>query len=61
MGEVNRLDNEELVPAMINSRITFIPAKNEMMETVHPVKIPLKCLCQPDVALVEKDLLQRPL
>ena len=41
------------VPATINSKITFIPAKNDIMEIVQPVKIPLKCLCQ-------LDLLQRP-
>ena len=60
-GEVNWSDNEEMMPAMINSRITFIPVKNRIMDTVHPVKIPLKCLCQSDVASVEKDLLKRPL
>ena len=56
IGEENWLDNVELMPAIINSRITFIPAKNKMMDIVNPLKIPLKCLCQPDVALVEDNL-----
>ena len=60
-GVVNWLDNEELMPVMINSWITLIPAKNKIMDTVHPVKILLRCLFQPDFALMKKDLLQGPL
>ena len=36
-------------------------SKYKLTDTVNPVKIPPKCLCQPDVALNKKDLLQRPL
>ena len=32
--EENWLGNEESMLAMINSRMTFIPPKNEMMDTV---------------------------
>ena len=49
------------VSTTINSKITFIPAKNNIMETVQPVKIPLECLCQLDGAVGENDLLQRPI
>ena len=44
-GEENSLDNEESVLAMINSRKTFVPPKTKNMDTVHPVKVPLKRLC----------------
>ena len=44
------------VPATINSKITFISAKNNIMETVHPVKTSLKCLSQLDGAVGENDL-----
>ena len=50
---------EMSIPADINSKITFIPAKNNIIETVQPVKIPLKCWYQLDGAMGEKDLLQR--
>ena len=44
-----------------NSKITFISAKNIIIETVQPVKIPLKCWCQQDGGMGGKDLLQRSL
>ena len=31
---------EMSIPADINSKVTFIPAKNNVIETVQPVKIP---------------------
>ena len=37
-----------------------IPARNNFMETIQPVKIPLKCLCQLDGAVGENDLSQKP-
>lgn len=37
-----------------------IPARNNFMETIQPVKIPLKCLCQLYVAVGENDLSQKP-
>ena len=40
----------------VNSMITLIPARNKMMEMVHPVNIPLKCWCQLPGADFEKDL-----
>ena len=42
----------------VYSIITFIPARNKTIETVHPAKIPLKCWCQLLGALSENDLLQ---
>ena len=41
------------------SRMTFIPAKKRMIETVHPAKIPRRCWCQLLGALSEKDVLHR--
>ena len=36
------------IPAYINSKITFIPAKSNIIETVQPVKISLKYSYQLD-------------
>ena len=47
-------------PAGIISKITFISAKDNIIETMQPVKIPLKCWCQLDGAMGGKGLLQRP-
>ena len=52
---------EMSVLADINCKITFISAKNIIAETVQPVKIPLKCWCQPDGGMGDKRLLQSPL
>ena len=49
------------VPAKINSKITFIPAKNNIRETAQQVKILFKCSYHLHGALGENDLLQRPL
>ena len=49
------------VPAKINSKITFIPAKNNVRETAQQVKILFKCSCHLHGALGENDLLQTPL
>ena len=44
----------------IYSKITFMPAKNRMIEIVQPAHIPCWCLCQLLVADSEKDLLKIP-
>ena len=41
-------------------KITFIPARNKMLEIVQPVNIPRWCLHQLPVADSEKDLLKIP-
>ena len=42
------------------SKISFIPAKNKMIEIVQPANIPHSCLCQLVVADSEKNFLKRP-
>ena len=48
------------ISADTNSKITFIPAKNNIIETMQPVKTSLKYCCHLDGTMGEKDLLQRP-
>ena len=50
---------EMSISAYINSKITFSPAKNSVIDTVLPINIPAKCCCQLDGIKNEKDLLQR--
>ena len=43
------------------SRMTFMPAKNKMIDTVQPAKISRSCLCQPLGDQSANDLLYIPL
>ena len=47
-GDSNDWKIEMSIPAYINSKITFIPAKSNIIETVQPVKISLKYSYQLD-------------
>lgn len=46
------------VSADINFKVTLIPAKDNIIEAVQPVKFPLKSWCLLDGAMGEKNLLQ---
>lgn len=47
-------------PAQMHSMIIFMPVKKRIIDGVHPVEIPLKCLWKLDGALLHNNWLQSP-